>query len=273
MIRLTTLLLVASLPAGAAESALEIVRRSLDRDSLNWERGNDYTFQQQSVQRQLDGSGKLKKSESRTHDIIIIRGRPCSRLIEKDGKPLSPKDRQKEDERFDKELEKRRRESEEQNSKERQRYLKQREEQRRFAREIPQAFDFTLAGEETISGHPVYVIAAEPKPGYKPRDSSAKFLPKIHGKLWIDKSEYQWVKVEAETTDTISFGLFLARLGPGSVLGFEQQRVNDEVWLPARAHFKLDARLALLKKLRAEIQIDYRNYRKFSTDSKITIIE
>jgi hypothetical protein len=274
MNRLATLLFAAAAaPAFSAESAIEIVRRSLDHDNRNWERANDYTFERRSVQKQLDGDGKVRSTESETRDIIVLYGRPLSRLIEKNGKPVSGKDQAREEERFNKELDKRRRESQDVNGKERERYLKRREEQRQFAREIPEAFNFTLAGEEVVDGHAAYIISAEPKPGYEPRDPRARFLQKMRGKLWIDKQEYQWIKVEAETTDTISFGLFLARLGPGARLIFEQQRVNGELWLPAHAFIKLDARLALLKKLRGEVQIDYLNYRKFSTDSTITIIE
>ena len=94
-------------------------------------------------------------------------------------------------------------------------------------------------------------------------------LSKIHGRIWVDKAEYQWVKLDAETTDTISFGLFLARLGRGSSFRFEQRRINDEVWLPAHAEIAIDGRLALIKRVRAGIDIRYSNYRKFQTDSRI----
>ena len=68
-------------------------------------------------------------------------------------------------------------------------------------------------------------------------------------------------------TDTISFGLFLARLSPGSRLSFEQTRVNDEIWLPLHAQIRVDARLGLLMKVDAEVDVTYRDYRKFQTDS------
>ncbi len=269
-----SLLLLACLTvlALAADNPVDIVRRSLDRDNRNWERAKDYTFQETSTQRQYDTAGKVKKTESTTHDITILYGRPLPRLVQKNGKPLTPKEKTKEDERVDQELEKRRRASEDENSKERKKYEQRRAEQRKFLDEIPQAFDFTLKGTENFGGHPAWIITAEPKPGFRPHDARAKFLSKMRGKLWIDQKEYQWVRVEAETTDNISFGWFLARLGPGALLRFEQQRVNDEVWLPSRGFIKLDAR-ALWKTLRGEIDIEYRDYRKFRTDSKIVIPE
>ncbi len=95
-------------------------------------------------------------------------------------------------------------------------------------------YDFHLEGDESIEGRPVWVITATPKPGYHPKHRDAKPLLKIHGKLWIDKAEYQWVRIEAETSDTISLGWFIARLDSGAKIVFEQTRINDEIWLPKR---------------------------------------
>ncbi len=50
---------------------------------------------------------------------------------------------------------------------------------------------------------------------------------------------------------------------------FEQKRVNDEVWLPTHIEIHGNARIAYMKKLRLEIELTYRDYRKFQTDSKI----
>ena len=46
-------------------------------------------------------------------------------------------------------------------------------------------------------------------------------------------------------------------------------RVNDEVWLPSRATIRADARVIYLKKLREEMDITYRDYHKFQTDSRM----
>jgi hypothetical protein len=87
--------------------------------------------------------------------------------------------------------------------------------------------------------------------------------------MWIDKAEYQWVRLEAETTDVISYGVFLARLNPGAKLVFEQARVNDEVWLPRREWVRGSGRIGLVKKLAVEEEVTWSGYRKFSAESKI----
>ena len=76
-------------------------------------------------------------------------------------------------------------------------------------------------------------------------------------------------KAEGEAIDTLSFGFFLFRVAPGATVSFEQTSVNGEVWLPSRISVRAEARIAVLKKMHAEIDITYREYRKFQADSKI----
>lgn len=257
----------------AQQTALDIVKRSVDLDSRNYRRSRDYTYQQREVFRELDAKGRMKSTNSHVYDVLMVYGRPYNRLIEKDGKPLDASGQAKQEERLQKVMEKRKKETADVNSKERREWEKNRAEQRKFFNEIPEAYQFTMLGEEAISGKPAWVIKADPKPDYKPRDSRAKMFSKIRGKLWIDKGEYEWVKIEAETTDTISFGLFLARLWKGSTFRFEQRRVNDEVWLPSHLQVGMEGRLALVKTMRADLNVDYSNYKKFSTDSRVLSTE
>jgi len=77
------------------------------------------------------------------------------------------------------------------------------------------------------------------------------------------------VRVEAETTATISFGVFLARLNPGARLVFEQARVNDEIWLPRREFLSGSGRIGMLKRLAESDEILWSNYRKFQVDSRV----
>ncbi len=249
---------------------LEIIRRSVENDRLNFERANDYSYVQHTEQREFDSRGGVKKTESRTYDVLVLDGEPYEKLIARNGQPLSEKEARREQEKLDRELERRRT----QNPGERSRRLREREKRRRegreFAREIPDAFTFRLAGEEAIEGRPVWVIDAEPRPGYKGRAKRANLLSKFRGRLWIDQQDYQWVRVEAETIAPVSFGWVLARLDPGARMVFEQRRVHGEVWLPSHARMQLAARLALVRKLRGEVEVFWRDYRKFQTDSRIT---
>jgi hypothetical protein len=125
---------------------------------------------------------------------------------------------------------------------------------------------------ETTDGRQLYVIQAEPKPGYQPHSKDGKYLTKFRGKIWVDQNEYQWAKLDLETIDTISFGWFVARLHKGTHFYVEQTRVNDEVWLPKLVHLNIGARIALLKDLNYDVTQTYSDYKKFGSKSKITTI-
>jgi hypothetical protein len=249
---------------------LEIVRRSVEQDRLNFRRANDYSYVQHTEQRELDEQGRVRKVESRTFDVIVIDGEPYQKLIARNGKPLGEAEARKEQEKLDRELARRRNEDPARRSRRLSEEEKRRMEGREFAREIPEAFRFRLAGEDRLEGRPVWIIDAEPKPGYRGKAKRADLLSKFRGRLWIDQQDYQWVRVEAETIAPVRFGWVLARLDPGAKMVFEQRRVHDEVWLPSRAHIQLSARLALVRKLRGEVEVLWRDYRKFRTDSRIT---
>ena len=249
---------------------LEIVRRSVEQDRLNFRRANDYSYVQHTEQRELDEQGRVRKVESRTFDVIVIDGEPYQKLIARNGKPLGEAEARKEQEKLDRELARRRNEDPARRSRRLSEEEKRRMEGREFAREIPEAFRFRLAGEERLEGRPVWIIDAEPKPGYRGKAKRADLLSKFRGRLRIDQQDYQWVRVEAETIAPVRFGWVLARLDPGAKMVFEQRRVHDEVWLPSRAHIQLSARLALVRKLRGEVEVLWRDYRKFRTDSRIT---
>jgi hypothetical protein len=256
-------------PALPAQDANEIIARSAAQYQDAAERLRDYTFLRHAVQISYNKQGQVTKRESETHEILILAGRPYERLVARDGEPLSQKDARKEQEKADKELARRLKNPE----KQRKEAEKDREEARRYIAEIPRAFFFTLLGEETLEGRPVWKLRAEPRPDFKPRVDDAKVFKKVRGTLWIDQQTYQAVKVDMEVIDTISWGLFLVRVPPGATMSFTQTVVNNEIWAPARVDLRADARLGLMKTFRLGFEMTFSNYRKFSAESQVVGVE
>jgi hypothetical protein len=272
MIPVLLLILASSLAMHAQQtplSAQEIVKRSVERDARNFERFKDYTFHEFTEQKRLDKRGKVSHADRELDEVLMLGGRPYSRVLERDGKPLSEKESRREQSKLDKEAAKRAKETD----RDRARYEKDRLEERRFAREIPDAFTFMLLGEERIDGLPVWKIQANPKPGFKPREGRADLLKKVRGTLWIEQTGYQWVRAEIDVIGTISWGLFVLRIPAGAKISFSQTRVNDEVWLPKQIHVRADAKLALMKTFRMDLDVAYSDYRKFRAESQILDIQ
>jgi hypothetical protein len=247
----------------------QLISKVAENDIENDKKQRDYTYIEHEVERTLNGKGKLKSTETKTYEILEIYGDQVQRLTEKNDKPLPPKDAAKEDEKIQKIIDKRKNETEKEREKRLKAEEKDREEAREWQREISDAYNFSLVGSDILGGREAWVIAAEPRPGFVPHLKYANYLPKFHGRVWIDKKDLQLAKMDVECLDTVSWGLFLARLHKGSRVMLEQTQVNDEVWLPQHLTFNIDGRLALLKGFNIEDDQTFRDYKKFRTDTKI----
>lgn len=255
-----------------AEDARDIVRRAVELDSANSKIARNYTFLQRQDMRELDGNGKVKNERLETWDITMLEGSPYRRLVARNDQPIPAEEQRREEERLRRSIEDRRQETSVQRERRLDEWTKRQEKQREPVKELPDAFNFTITGEEVLDGRPVYVIAASPKPGYKPKSALAGFFPKVKLRLWIDQRDYQGARIEMEVLDTISLGGFLLRVAKGSRLLIEQVRVNDEVWLPKKVTLHASARLLFVKGLNRDMDFTFSDYKKFQTDSRVVAV-
>jgi hypothetical protein len=254
------------------EQMQQLLRIVADKDLENDKRLRDYTYIERDEEHKLDGKGQVKSTEVKTYEVMELYGEPVQRLIEKDDKALDKKDAAKEEEKIQKIIDKRKNESESDRKKREEKEQKDREEDRKFVREVADAYNFTLVGTATLGGREAWVIEGEPRPGFVPRLKESKYLSKFRGRVWIDKNDLQLAKMDVECLDTITWGLFLARFHKGSRFMLEQTRVNDEVWLPLHVTAKIDVRLALLKNFDVDLEQTYRDYKKFRATARIVSV-
>jgi hypothetical protein len=252
-----------------SQDAREIVRKSVELDQLNWQRRADYTWVMTTRERHFDSQNRVTSDHQEALETLVLNGRPYNRLIEKDHQPLPPEDQKKEQERLDRLAARLDKETPAEKQRHIDEYEASRRRERRFLLEVPDAFDLRLEGDQIVDGQPVWVISGTPKPGYHARSREGAAMLKMRGKIWIEKAGYQWVRLEAQTTGTISFGWVLARLNPGAKLVLQQTRINDEVWLPSRLFLSGAGRVGLLKRIAEDEEVTWSNYRKFRVESKV----
>ena len=185
-------------------------------DQRDFQLARNYTYEQREELKVLDKRGAIKKHEINTYDVTILYDEPYLRRIRKDDKPLTDKEERKEAEKVDRFVAERKNESEEEHEKRLAKQEKERQEARAFVRDIINAYDFRIVGEEQVDGHDTYVVDAIPRKDFRPTQPHADILPKLRGKFWISKKDYGCVKLEAETLDTISLGFFLLRIHKGT---------------------------------------------------------
>lgn len=253
----------------AADDPKEILRRALQINAHDSEIARNYTFLQRRESRSLDGKGAVKSRESITWDVTLLEGSPYRRIVQRNDKPLTPKEEERQEADLRKSADQRRKETPE---KRRKRLDAEQENRRKMQEEldqIPDAFDLHLLGEEQFEGLPVWIIDAVPRRDYKPKSRALTFITKLKGRIWVSQNDYRPVKFDAETIDTISIAGFVARVHKGLRIHVEFTRVNGEVWMPRFSSITGSGRLFLVKGLRIDQDTTFSNYRKFTAESRV----
>jgi hypothetical protein len=231
----------------------EIVSRSIQNYERDWRAARTNWAYTQTDVTQSDGTREVDVSE-----VIPLVGTPYERLILKDGHPLTPDERRKEDRKYEKAL----RQREKETAAERDARIRKYENERAFVKDIPDAYNFTLMGEDVIEGRPVWVMEMTPRAGFTPSAPHGAILEHIEGKLWIDKEDVQWAKAEAQVIDTIGIGWILARIEPGTRFAVEQTRVENGLWMPRRITITGAAHVMMLFPKPIKEELTYTGYRK-----------
>lgn len=229
-----------------------------------------YSFTQKNIKRELGKDGVLREKESETFKLTFYKGRRIRRLIEKNGKPLSANDQAEEDKKTAKEIE----EIEKKAEKEAKREIKgpPSEEDRRISiAEVMRASRLINPRRERFRGRDVIVFDFEPNPAFdmKNAKSMLKFFGKTAGVMWIDEKDKQVARLEAVLFESFKVGGgLLAKLQKGASFSLEQERVNDEIWLPSQAEINLSVRVLLVKGIDLNQVIKSYDYGKFGTEVK-----
>jgi len=216
---------------GESPTVSEIVHRSVLANTVDWNAQPQYTHRERDIKTKIDGSGRVQIAQSRTVEISLLDGSPYSRLVAIDNQPLNRQQQDEEQSKFAAELARRRHESASDRRARITKYQAERADEHTLMQQMVDAFTFSLAGEQSVGGVNCYVLDAKPNPAYQPPVEKARVLLGMKGRLWIDKEHHHWVKVEAEVINPVQFGLFVAKVKPGTRFELEQAAIGD-VWLP-----------------------------------------
>jgi hypothetical protein len=237
-----------------------------------------YTYTEKQTDRESDALGQLREKKSETYELTFYKGNRIRRLIEKNGKPLSANELESENKR----IEKRIREIEKDEAAKEKKAAKERElaqdtagtpdsdrGQRISIADVLRASKLTNPRRERFRNRDVIVFDFEPLPGYKPQKRAEKFFGKTAGAIWVDAQDKQVARVEARLVEAYKVaGGMLASLKEGATFVLEQDRVNNEIWLPTRVDVNLSLKVLMVKGINANSLIEYGNYQRFSVDAE-----
>jgi hypothetical protein len=239
--------------------------KALIRDSVRFldEKNNktaEYAYTVRNHRRQFDANGKVTLEESVVLQRTFQDGFGVSRVTERNGKPLSAAEKRDEDDRIAARVAESKSET----------GRKKARQEVEWAREVPEAMRYRLAAEETVDGRRCWVVDAEPNPNYRPKNMQARVFEKLKGRFWIDKTDRELVKGEAETFDTVSIGMgLLARVEKGTRFAIRRVKLPDGNWVTESHRLKFGARVMLFKRMSNEIETRHSDFRHKSQVSTV----
>jgi hypothetical protein len=242
--------------------ARKVVLPSVLATERSWQARDHFTYMERDEDRRLNSLGQVKSESVDVTRMMLVNGARFEQLLEHNGQLPTAKEQKKSDDDLDKlKLET----PDEQTAR-----MRKDQENRAFLNDVLEAFDFRLVGEETVGGRPAYVLHATPHPGYRAHGKYAKMFSRVEGRLWVDKQDFGWIKVDGQVTQSFSLGLILARVERGSHIVLEQTCLGDAVWVPKRIEIRATARILLLKSLDIQRTLTYTDYRPAS-DSALSV--
>lgn len=242
-----------------------------------------YTYTENITSRELDNNGQLREKETEVYELTFYKGNRIRRKISKNGKPLTASEEADEAKRIEKRIRNIEKKEAEKEKKETEKARKKEREvaqdsngapdpddgQRISIADVLRASKLVNPRRERFRNREVIVFDFEPLPGYKPQKDYEKFFGKMAGAIWVDAADKQVARVEARLVEAFKIGGgLLASLKEGGSFVLEQDRVNNEIWLPTRADINVGVKVLLVKGLNFNQVVTYGDYKRFNVDAE-----
>lgn len=184
-----------------APSADEIVQRLLDRAGAltNRMEGVCLGCRRLTMIEELDSRGNSRDRKLKEHLVAITGQEQKATLVQIDGKPLSESDRRRE-------------ERKEEGHREKFGTRKERSPRQSQAldRALLERFRYRLVGKSELEGRMAYELEFHPVEGGRDGKVADRVLGRLQGRLWVDADDFEPARIEAELSDPVSIGGFLA---------------------------------------------------------------
>ena len=228
----------------------------------------DYIYHAVQTEHEVDGDGKVKKTEINEYERFWLNGAPIEKLVKKDGKELSPDQARKESDRIDKESAKAKERRDKEDAKGKPSDARGNEEV--TVSRLLELGSFTNARRISFGGRDTIVVDYAGDPKAKTRNSFEGVIRDMAGTIWVDEQDKAIAKLQGSFVDNFKIGGgLLVSIQKGTNFELQQSRVNGEVWLPARAEGRGQARVFLFFKFNGDLTEVDSDYRKFKTSSTV----
>lgn len=237
----------------------QLVRDVMARQKKLEEIREAYTYSSQQTTQDVDGAGKVTKTETTDNEDFFVNGHVIERTVKKNGQPLNAHDQQKETERVTRLVEKAEKTPSSQPL----------EGQTVSISRILDIMDVGAPRRQTFRGRSTIVFDFVGKKGAKTHGLAEDASKKLKGTIWIDEADREVAHLEVQFGDNFHVaGGLLANVQKGSNFRFDEAPVEGGLWLPTGAEANINARLLLLKSVRQHfLERDF-DYKRFKVDAQ-----
>jgi hypothetical protein len=227
-----------------------------------------YTCHMSEEEDKTDSDGNVKSRTVKDYDVFYIGDEQALHLLAKDGKPLTGDEKKDEDDKFNKQYDKLKKKQAELAG-DPKKQAKQEEEDEAQLSDFLRAELFTNPRRETFRGHEVIAFDVNGNPDYKPKKRIDSIIQKLSGTMRVDEQAREIVRLEAHFAESVKIGGGLvASLAKGSNFVFEQEKINEEVWLPSYAEVHFAGRIVFVK-LKQNFVDRFTDYKKFRSGAAL----
>ncbi len=235
----------------------------------------NYSGTRTEEETEYHSDGNVKKRTVTESTFFYIGGEEISMIVKKDGKALSPAERKKETENAQKRVEEIRKSQAKKDAtkeKAKEEGKPEKDEDAVGIEMFLRTCQFVNPRRERFRGQDVLVFDFEGNPEYKPRNWEEKIVQKLAGAIWVDEKAHDVARLEAYFVgDAKIAGGLLANIHQGTGFVFEQEFVNNEVWLPTYQEAHVGVRVLLVKGFHVSDVTHYSDYKKFRAETLSTI--
>lgn len=226
----------------------------------------DYAGTRVEDETEYESNGTTKKHTVTESTFFYLDGEEVSTVTKRDGKPLSDAEEKKETEKTQKRVEEIQKRTAKKDAKEEkaQEEGKPPKDDDVDIEKFLRACQFVNPRRERYRGQDLLAFDFEANPEYKPRNLTERIVQKLAGSIWIDEQARDVVRLEGYFVgDAKIAGGVLASVQQGTRFVFEQEYVNNEVWLPTLEEAQVSARVLLVKGVRASVVTRFSGYKKY----------
>jgi len=227
-----------------------------------------YTCHLSEEEDKTDSDGNVKSRTVKDYDVFYIGEEEVLHLLAKDGKPLEGGEKEKEDDRFNKKYDELKKKQAELAADPKKQAKKEEQDEAQLS-DFLRAETFTNPRRVMFRGQEVIAFDFAGNPDYKPKKEIDRIIQKLVGVMWVDEQAREIARLEAHFAESAKVGAgLLASVHKGSNFVFEQEKINDEVWLPSYAEVHFSARIVFVN-LKQNFIDHYSDYKKFRVGSTL----